>query len=192
MPGLAQGGAHIVQFRRVRNKHPFIVGITLLHIVRAAFQRQVHRGILRKAFRHDAGFSLAFKLVGHGTGSADAAPVLGKQSAQLGSGTVRVVRRHFNQESRARRAVAFISNLLDGGAAQFPGAFLDGAFNILLGGGHGLGPVNGGPQARVQIRISAAALGGQHDFMGKAGKHLALLGIFLSLNVLDLRPFIMS
>ena len=43
--------------------------------------------------------------------------------------------------------------------------------------GHGLGSVNGGAQARIQIRISAAAFGGQHDFMGKAGKNLALLGV---------------
>ena len=101
MPGFTQGGAHVVQLRWARNKHPFIVGIPLFHIIRAAFQRQIHGGILRKTFRHDAGLSLAFKLVSHGTGRTDAASVFGEQGTQLGSGTVCVVRRHFNQESRA-------------------------------------------------------------------------------------------
>ena len=73
----------------------------LYDIIRAAFQRQIHGGILRKTFRHDAGLSLAFKLVSHGTGRTDAASVFGEQGTQLGSGTVCVVRRHFNQESRA-------------------------------------------------------------------------------------------
>ncbi len=84
--------------------------------------------------------------------------------------------------------VAFEGKFFVVGAGQFAGAALDGPLDIV--GGHvlSLGGGNGGAQARIGIRI-AAIFCGNADFLDKARKNLAALGVKRALLVLNCGPF---
>jgi len=74
-------------------------------------------------------------------------------------------------------------------ARQFAGTALDGALDIVLRHVFRLGRENRSAQARIGIRIAPAVIGGNADFLNKAGKNLAALGVECALFVLDCRPF---
>ena len=61
----------------------------------------------------------------------------------------------------------------------------------MLSGRHvlGFGRENGAAQPRIGVRIAAAILGGNRNFLDQTGKNLAALGVERALLMLDCGPF---
>ena len=140
----------------------------------------------------DADFALAVELIGNAALGGDAAAVFGENRADVGGGAVEVVGGHFHDEGDAGRAVAFVGDFLDGVAAEFAGAFFDGAVDVVLGHGDGLGIVDGGAETGIGGRISATGAGGECDFMGALAEDPAFDGIDSGLDVFDLGPLVVT
>jgi hypothetical protein len=86
-------------------------------------------------------------------------------------------------------AVALVGNLFIRNAFELAGAALDGSFDVV--GRHvlGLGGDDGSAEARIAVWVATAGLGGDGDFLDKAGEDLAAFGVGGALFMLDCRPF---
>src|SRR5690606_33092626 len=69
---------------------------------------------------------------------------------------------------------------------------IDGALDIVLGHGLGLGCVHGQTQARVHVRIGHAHLGGHGDFAAELGEHGGALLVLRPLAMHDILEFAMA
>ena len=161
-------------------------------IVGAGFDGALHDFVLADGVGGDADFAFAVELVGDAAWGGDAAAAFGEDRAEVGGGAVEVVRGHFDEEGDAGGAVSFVGDFLDGIAAEFAGAFAYGAFDVVLGHGHGLGVVNGGAQAGVGGRISATGAGGKGNLMGTPTEHAAFDGVHAGFDVFDLGPLVVT
>ena len=133
--------------------------------------------------------ALAAKHPGDGVGAAEVAAVLGEEVTDFGGGAVFVVGLGFDDERGPARGIAFVGDLLDGAAAfQFPGAFLDGAVDVVDGHGFGAGGGDGGAESRIEAGIAPAEAGGNGDFLGQFGEEGAAFDVGSALGAFDFGP----
>ena len=97
-----------------------------------------------------------------------------EQIADLRRGAIAIVRQTFHDDGNLVRRVAFID---DGLVIDFfladARALLDGALDGVLGDGRFLGLLDGDIQTRVEVGISPAQFGRDHDFADQFDDHLA-------------------
>ena len=162
------------------------------HVLGSGVDGGLHHLVFAEIAVGEADFALAVELVGDAAGAGDAAEVLGEDFADAGRGSIEVVGGDLDQEGGAGGSVAFVGDVLDAFAAAFAGALPDGAVDVVLGHGDGPGAVDGGAQAGVHRRVTAAVAGRDGDFMSTLAEDLATFGVFLGLDVLDLGPLVMT
>src|SRR5262249_23522400 len=83
---------------------------------------------------------------------------------------------------------ALVGDLLDGLAAQFAGAALDGPLDVVLGHADLARLADGVAQLEVHGRVAAAGAGGDDDRPAELAPQLAPLGVDGPLLVLDRGP----
>src|SRR5271155_4816280 len=116
------------------------------------------------------------------------AAVFAKYVADLADRAIAIVGVDVEQNRNSARAIAFERELLISRARQLARAALDGPLDIILRHVLGLGGENRAAQARGGVRISAAILGGNRNFLDQTGEDLAALGIERALLMLDCGP----
>ena len=77
-------------------------------------------------------------------------------------------------------------------AFQLARAAFDRPGDVVLGHADGLGGVDGGTEAEVEVGVPAARLGRDDDRLGHLAPHLAAFGVDQGLFVLDTRPMGMT
>ena len=112
--------------------------------------------------------------------------------ADLADRPVLVVGERLNQERHAAGTVAFVGDLFVGDARLFARAAANGALDVLARHVVRLGLGDDRPQARIHVRIAAAAAGGDGQFLDEAREDLAALGIGGTLLMLDCVPLGMA
>ena len=163
-----------------------------LNVIGSGFNGEFHELFLADRTGGDADFTFAIELVGNAALGGDTAAVFGENRANVGCRAIEVIGGHFDDEGNAGGAVAFVGDFLDGVAAEFAGAFFDGAVDVVLGHGDGLGIVDGGAKASICGRITATGAGSEGDLMGAFAEYSAFDGIDSSLDMLDLGPLVMT
>ena len=126
---------------------------------------------------------------GNGVRAAEVAAVFGEEVTNFGRRTVFVVGLGLDHEGGAAGGIAFVGDFLDGAAAfEFPGAFFDGAVDVV--DGHGFGPCgrDGGAKARVEVGVAAGKAGGHGDFLGEFGKEGPAFDVGGALGAFDFGP----
>src|ERR1700691_3034986 len=108
--------------------------------------------------------------------------------ANLADRTVAIIGIDIEQNSHSAGPVALERKLLVGRTRKFAGAPLDRALDVVLGHVLALGGENCAAQPRIRIRIAAAILRSNADFLDETGKNLAALGVQRALLVLDCGP----
>ena len=112
--------------------------------------------------------------------------------AYFGHCTHLVVGQAINHDRGATKAIAFIADFNVINAFQLASAFLDRGIDLVLWHVDALGLVDRNPQARVEVDVAAAHLGGHGNFLGnfrEGGTALLVLAAFAMLNI---GPFTMS
>src|SRR5208337_5039882 len=141
----------------------------------AMFENDVHQVVL---FRRGLGNEDVAFLVEHprnGPRFGHVAAVFAKDVTNFAHRAVTIVGVDVEQNRDAARPIAFEREFFVGGAGQFAPPALDGPLDVV--GGHilGLGGKDGAAQAWVGIRIAAAVLRGNADFLDETGENLAAL-----------------
>ena len=160
-------------------------------VVGAGVEHDVHELVFVGLFAGNEDLALALEHPGDAALLAQVAAVFGEDMADLADGAVAVVGGHVDQHGGAARAVAFEHDFLDLPAFQFAGAAHDGLLDVVGRHADGFGGEDGGAQARIGVRIAAAA-GGDRDFLDDARKTLSALGVQGRLLVLNGGPFGMA
>src|SRR6266702_331495 len=108
---------------------------------------------------------------------SEVAAVLGEGVADFAYGAIFIVGEDLDDDGYAAGAVALVGDLLVGEAFEFAGTALDGSLDVV--GGHVLsfGGSDGSAEAGVAVGVSSALLGGDGDFLDKAGEDLAAFGV---------------
>ena len=163
-----------------------------LDVIGPGFDGEFHEFFLADGTGREADFAFAIELIGDAALGGDAAAVFGENRADIGSRSIEVIGGHFDDEGDAGGAVAFVSDFLDGLAAEFACAFFDGAVDVVLGHGDGLGIVDGGAEAGIGGGISTAGAGGKGDLMSAFAEYPAFDGVYSGFDVLDLGPLVMT
>ena len=115
-----------------------------------------------------------------------------EEVADFGDGTVAVVGEAGDDQADAAVGVGFEEDFFEGAAAEFAGAFLDGAVDVVGRHVDGLAFAEDGAQGDVGAGIAAAGARGDGQFLGELGEDLAALGVGGGLLVLDGCPFAVS
>src|SRR5262249_30284713 len=115
--------------------------------------------------------------------------VLAEYVTNFAHGAIAVVGIDFGEDGDSARAITFQREFFVGRARQFARAALDRALDIVGGHVFGFSRRDGGAQARSAIRIPAAVLGSNADFLDKTGEDLAALGVQRALLVFNCGTF---
>ncbi|ENN87315.1 hypothetical protein RHSP_26082 [Rhizobium freirei PRF 81] len=153
-------------------------------IVSASFDRRFHHLVGIANGRLVGDFADVVEGEGHRTGFAKRAAGLCKDRADVGSRAVAVVGQRFDDDRRAARAVAFVTDrivILGVGT----GRLLDSAIDIVLRHRLRLGVLNRQAQARVHGRVRQARLGGDGDFTRQLREHFGTHRVLTTLAVHD-------
>src|ERR1700728_5337754 len=112
--------------------------------------------------------------------------------ADFADRAVAVVGVDVEQNGDAAGPVPFEGEFLVCGAGQFAGPALDGPLDIVGRHVFSLGRDDRTTQAGIGIRIAAAVLRSDADFLDETGEDLAALGVERALLVLNCGPFRMA
>ena len=91
--------------------------------------------------------------------------MLGEDVTDFGKGAVLVIRRDLQHHRHAARPIAFVHHFLVCGAGKFARSLLNGTLDVIRRHVLSFGGGNGGTQARIRIRISAADPRRDGDFL---------------------------
>ena len=116
----------------------------------------------------------------------------GEEGTDVAGAAVLVVGHAVDDDRHAARGIAFIGEFFNRSPAEFAGALLDGAVDVVAGHVGCLGRRNRGAKTRVQIGVAAAFACSLDDFLGDAREDRAALRVGGGLLVLDGRPFIVT
>ena len=135
---------------------------------------------------------LRWKSLRHRALRGDAAAVLGDEAADFRGGAVAVVGAHLDQHGHAVRPVNLVGQILEVRRLAAAGAFLDRPLDVVARHVGRAALEQHHPQARVHVRVAAAQLGGDGDFLAQLREDLPALRVHRAFEVLDLCPFAMS
>ena len=126
---------------------------------------------------------------GHRARFRHVSTVLAEDVANLAYGAVAVVGIDVEQDRHSTRPVTFERKLFISSAGKLARAPLDRSLDVVGRHIFGLGGHDSAAQSRVRVRVTATVFRGNADFLDKAGKNLAALGIERALLMLDCGPF---
>lgn len=161
-------------------------------IIRTSFDRQFHDLVDVRAFFLDGDESFAFEEVGDAIGGAEFAVAGIEDFANFGSGTIAIIGHDIAEDSDSAGAIAFVEDFFDVSAVEFPGPFLDSAFDIIARHTDGFGIDDGGSEAVIGRRITTPEFGGNDDGFGEFAPQLASVGVDGGLSMFDVGPFGMT
>jgi hypothetical protein len=114
---------------------------------------------------------------------------LGEDRAHVGRGPVLVVRRRFDEDRDAARAVALVHDLLELLGLAAAGRLVDRPLDIVGGHVHGASLLDREAQPVVGVGVTAALARCHGDLARNLGEGRAALGIRDAFRALDRRPF---
>ena len=111
----------------------FVLVAVDAHVVGAGFEGELHEGVFLDLVAGDARDALAVEHPGDAAGGAELAAGELEDLADFGGRAVAVVGVDLAQHGDARRAVAFVQDLLEIAAFELAGALLDRPLDRVLG-----------------------------------------------------------
>ena len=160
------------RFVRFGRREDLPLVAVVAQIVGAGIEHDGHELVFAGLVAGHEDLALALEHPGDAALLAHVAAVLGEDMADFADRAVAVIGGDVDQDGGAAGPVAFEHDFVDLAAFQFAGAAHDGLLDVVGGHADGFGGQDGGAQARIPVRIAAAA-GGDGDFLDDARERLS-------------------
>ena len=168
-------------------------GISLIfQILGAGFKGHLQQLVFRGLFRIDEDVSFSFEYPLDTASFCQISPLFGEDVAQLGNGSVLVIREDLDQHGHASGTVSLIGDRFVGLARQFARSLHDGTLDIGLRHIAIFGRLNGRSKPGIGVQVAPAKTSCHADFLDQTGKEFSPFGVGTGLFVLDGMPLGMS
>ena len=161
-------------------------------ILSSGFQRNLHDLIFVGAIARHHQLTLALKQSADRSRRCDATSAFGDNAADFCCCPVAIIRLELDKQGDAVRRINLVGQILDGHAAAFTQALLDGALDIFRRHVGGAALQQHHAEARVHVPVAAALPCDHRDFLGELRKDFATLRVNRAFETLHLCPFTVS